>query len=125
MIAQSRKRRVGSKGLQLKQGLLLAGCICLIAGFVLLAKIYSDWSGWNVQSNAERRADAEFETSHVGTVVLNGPGRVCERYNYDNDTGDTIPDYRPCDDTIRLDDRTGTPGANRRLDAISKSFLTK
>jgi hypothetical protein len=125
MIAQSEKRRTVANGLQLKQGLLLVVCSCLIFGAILLAKSYSHWSVWNVRSNEEERANAEFEATRIGTVVMNGPGSRCQRYHYDNDTDEAVPDYRPCDGTLRLDDRGGPPGADRRLDAISKSFLAK
>jgi hypothetical protein len=82
--------------------------------------------GWLLQSR-EERAMAEFETSRIGTIVMKGPGSRCQRFSYDNDTGQTVPDLRPCDETVRLDDRDAPEAAGtiRQLDAISKSFLSK
>jgi hypothetical protein len=122
MIAQSRKNRAAFNGLPSQHGLYLLGCVCLIFGVALIARISSH--GWLLQSREEERAMAAFEISRIGTIVVNGPGSRCQRFSYDNDTGATIPDLRPCDETIRFDDRED-PGAVRQLDALSRSFLSK
>jgi hypothetical protein len=80
-----------------------------------------------LESSQEEKSNAEFEATLVGTILKTGPGTVCERFNFDNESGQITPDFRPCDITAGLDNR-GFPvpaGSARRLDAISKSFLSK
>jgi hypothetical protein len=122
MIAQIGKRRAASDGVKLKHSLFLAGFCCFLFGAICFARTYSNWSDshwWSAQSNEQQRANVAFETSHIGTIVMNGPGSYCQRFKYDNDTGQTVADSRPCDETVGVQDRGG------RLDAISKSFLAK
>jgi hypothetical protein len=124
MIAHGGKRRIAYNGVPLKHSVFLAGFGCFLLGAICFARIYSNWStshwsAWNAQSNEQEQANAEFETSHIGTIVMNGPGSRCRRFKYDNDTGQSVSDSRPCDETVGVQDRGG------RLDAISKSFLSK
>jgi hypothetical protein len=125
MAAANRKRRATANGFQPKHGLYLAGCVALILISAYIANALSHESPWHGQPLEEDRAKAEFETTRVGTIVMNSPGTRCQRFSFDNETGLTTPDFRPCD--IDYDAR-GAPGPNRsirRLDAISKSFLSK
>jgi hypothetical protein len=124
MIARSGKRRSTSNGVQLKHSLFLVGFGCFLLGAICLARANSNWSAshwlaWNAQSEKEEQANAQFETSHIGTIMMNEPGSRCQRFNYNNDTGQTVPVSRPCDETVGVQDRGG------RLNAISKSFLAR
>ncbi len=125
MAAASRKRRTTAHGSQPKYGFYLAGCIALILVSAYMANVLSHGALWYGQPQEEDRAKAEFETTRVGTIVMNSQGTRCQRFSFDNNTGQTTPDFRPCD--FDYDDH-GVPvpgGPVRRLDAISKSFLSK
>jgi hypothetical protein len=64
------------------------------------------------------------EASRTGTIVLQTDRNQCESMTFDNDSGRTIENLKPCANNVVRDTR-GNPvplGTLHTLDAISKSF---
>lgn len=106
-----------------KQGVLLAGCGCLLIATIFLSRHFGVWSLWHPNSPLESN-DSEFIRTQIGMLVLHGPGDACRAYKYDNVTSETFPASGPCEITAQIDRRIiGEPaGGSRQLESVSKYF---
>jgi hypothetical protein len=109
-----------------KGWVILTGCFCIVAMFILLAMTTDFTTLLFSHASSEREMQsANSEAARTGTIVVQTGENRCEFRKFDNGNGRMIvEDMKSCDDSVILDSY-GVPvpmGTVHRLNAISKSF---
>lgn len=120
MVAQS-LRRAGRKDVRAKQWLALVAGACILAALGLLAKVSTRFS------TESDNISNSFETTRIGSIVMDSASGRCERFKFNNSTGRIAGDQQPCDQDDSTNGR-GRPvlaGAADKLNAISNAFSPK